>query len=60
MGESRGAYRVTVGKPEGKNHSEDLDIDGRVLLNWTLILHIFVQCTYICKFINDLLHSFQC
>ena len=28
MGESRGVYRVVVGKPEGKNHLEDPGIDG--------------------------------
>jgi hypothetical protein len=32
MGERRGAYRVLVGRPEGKNHLEDLDIDGRIIL----------------------------
>jgi len=29
-GEKRNAYRVLVGKHEGKNHVEDLDISGRV------------------------------
>jgi len=32
MGERRGAYRVLVGKPVGKNHLEDLGIDGRIIL----------------------------
>ena len=32
MGEMRGAYGVLVGKDEGKNHLEDLDIDGRIIL----------------------------
>jgi hypothetical protein len=27
MGESRGVYRVVVGKPEGKSHLEDLGLD---------------------------------
>jgi hypothetical protein len=27
MGDRRGAYRVLVGKPEGKNHIVDLGID---------------------------------
>jgi hypothetical protein len=32
MGESRGAYSVLVGKPEGaKDHLEDPDIDGRII-----------------------------
>jgi hypothetical protein len=25
-----------VGKPEGKDHSENLGIDGRILLKWIL------------------------
>jgi hypothetical protein len=29
MGEERKEYKVLVGKPKGKNHSEDQDIDGR-------------------------------
>jgi len=31
MEERRGVYRVLVGKPEGKNHLEDLGIDGRII-----------------------------
>jgi len=34
MGEGRGVHRVLVGKPEGKNHWGDLDIDGRIILRW--------------------------
>jgi len=34
MGERRGAYRIWVGKPEGKNQLEDPGIDGRVTLRW--------------------------
>jgi hypothetical protein len=34
MGEKRSVYRVLVGKPEGKNHREDLDADGRIVLEW--------------------------
>ena len=34
MGEERGAYRVLVGKPEGKNHWGDLDVDGWIILGW--------------------------
>ena len=34
MGEERGAYRVLVGKPEGKNHWGDLGIDGWIILGW--------------------------
>jgi hypothetical protein len=28
MGERKGAYRVLVGKPEAKNHFENLGLDG--------------------------------
>jgi len=28
MGERRDVYRVLVGKPEGKNHLEELGVDG--------------------------------
>jgi len=34
MGESRGVYRVLVGKPEGNSHLEDPGIDGRIILRW--------------------------
>jgi hypothetical protein len=34
MGERRGAHGVLVGKPEGKNHLEDLDLDGEIILKW--------------------------
>jgi len=36
VGERRGAYRVLVGKPERKNHMEDLGVDGRIRLKWIL------------------------
>ena len=29
MGQRRGAYRVLVGKPEGKNDLEDPGVDGK-------------------------------
>jgi hypothetical protein len=31
---SRGAYRVLVGKPEGKDHLEDLGEDGRIIVKY--------------------------
>jgi hypothetical protein len=31
-GERRGAYSVLVGKPVGKNHLEDLGVNGRIIL----------------------------
>ena len=33
-GATRGAYRVLVGKPEGKRPLGDPDIDGRIILRW--------------------------
>jgi hypothetical protein len=32
MGERRGVNGVLVGKPEGKNHWGDPDVDGRIIL----------------------------
>ena len=34
MGEDRGVQRVLVGKPEGKNHWGNQDVDGRIILKW--------------------------
>ena len=34
MRESRGVYRVLVGKLEEKNHLEDPGIDGRIIIRW--------------------------
>ena len=34
MGKGRGVHRVLVGKPEGKNHWGDPDLDGRTILRW--------------------------
>jgi hypothetical protein len=34
MRDRRGAYRVLVGRHEGKNRLKDLGIDGRILLKW--------------------------
>jgi hypothetical protein len=33
MGERKGAYRVSVGRPEGRSHLEDLEVDGRKYQN---------------------------
>jgi hypothetical protein len=34
VAERRGAYRVLVGKPEGKN-LQNLDLEGRIIFKWT-------------------------
>jgi hypothetical protein len=36
MGEGTGVYRILVGRPEGKKHWEDIGVDGRITLRWTL------------------------
>jgi hypothetical protein len=33
MEETPGAHRVLVGKPEGRNHLEDPDVDGRIMFD---------------------------
>ena len=33
-GRGRGVHRVLVGKPKGKNHWGDPDVDGRIILIW--------------------------
>ena len=32
--EGRVAHKVLVGKPEGKSHWGDQDVDGRIILRW--------------------------
>jgi hypothetical protein len=32
----RSAYKMLDGKPEGKNHLEDLGVDGRIILECIL------------------------
>jgi hypothetical protein len=34
MGEERGAYRILVGRPEGRNRLEDPGVDGSIILKW--------------------------
>ena len=36
MGKRKGAYRVWMERPEGKNHLEDLGVDGRIILKWIM------------------------
>jgi hypothetical protein len=33
VGEGRGVHRVLVGKPEGKSHWGDPDVDGRIKMD---------------------------
>ena len=34
IGDRRGEYSGLVERPEGKNHLEDLGVDGNIILNW--------------------------
>jgi hypothetical protein len=36
VGERRGAYRVFVGKPEGRDNLKDPGVDGITILKWIL------------------------
>jgi hypothetical protein len=36
MGEKRNAYRLLMVKTEGKNHQEDQDVGGWIILGWIL------------------------
>jgi hypothetical protein len=36
MGEERKVYKVLMAKPEGKNHSEDQGVGGRMVSEWIL------------------------
>jgi hypothetical protein len=44
MGESRDAYKVLVGTPEGRNHLEDPGVEGRIILKCFL-----KQCRYVAR-----------
>jgi hypothetical protein len=33
-GEKRNGYRILVGKPEGKRPQENLEVGGRIILEW--------------------------
>jgi hypothetical protein len=39
MGKMRNEYQMLVGKPEGRDHSEDLGVDGRIILKFILGKH---------------------
>jgi hypothetical protein len=34
MRKMRNECKLLVGKPEGKNHSKDLSVDGKIILEW--------------------------
>jgi hypothetical protein len=36
MGKKRNAYRILVGKPEGKDKWEELNVAGSIVLKWIL------------------------
>jgi len=36
MAETRNAYKIWVRNPEGRDQSEDLDVDGKIILEWIL------------------------
>jgi hypothetical protein len=36
MGEMRNVYKILVGKPEGKSHSEELSVDRKITLECIL------------------------
>jgi hypothetical protein len=36
IGEMRNAYKILVGKPEGKSHLNNVDMDGRIMSKWIL------------------------
>jgi hypothetical protein len=36
MGEMRNPYNIFIGNPEGKDHSIDLGVAGRIILEWIL------------------------
>jgi hypothetical protein len=35
-GEKRNTFKILIGKSKGRDHSEDLGVDGMIILNWIL------------------------
>jgi hypothetical protein len=44
MGEKRNAYRILVGKPEGKRHWEDQGVGGWTIIEWILEREVGMVC----------------
>jgi hypothetical protein len=36
MGEMRNTFNISVENMKGRDHPEDLDVDGRIILTWSL------------------------
>jgi len=36
--EMRNSYKTAVGKPDGRDNPEDPCVDGRIILEWILVL----------------------
>jgi hypothetical protein len=36
MGEMRNVYKILVEKLKGRDHPEDIDVDGKITLEWIL------------------------
>jgi hypothetical protein len=36
----KNAYKILVEKPEEKDHSEDLGVDRKIILEWILGIHL--------------------
>lgn len=45
MGDKRTAFRIFVGKPEERDHHEDLDIGGMIILKWISVIKNWVVWT---------------
>jgi hypothetical protein len=41
MGEMRNAYKIWLESLKGRDHSEVLGVDGRIILKWTLDKYVW-------------------